>query len=174
MESTSCCVASASDSRLGKRRITSYNVCYTKLLRNIKKALKTDPCQHRKLLRRMSNGHSAAGFYGSKTRNARLTALRTGGNSCSRPLPREYSPRITSYNVCYTKLLRSGFRRGYLRAGARQKCERGRCDWQAGSFCVTSIWEPSAVDREGVHPANMARATRRAGLKSIFPSYNFV
>ena len=33
------------------------------------------------------------------------------------------------------------------------------------AFCVTNFWEHFSADREGVQAANMARATKRAGLK---------
>lgn len=36
-----------------------------------------------------------------------------------------------------------------------------------GAFCVTNFWEHFSADREGVQAANMARATKRAGLKHV-------
>lgn len=36
-----------------------------------------------------------------------------------------------------------------------------------GAFCVTNFWEHFSVEREGVQAANMARATRRAGLQHV-------
>jgi uncharacterized protein YbjT (DUF2867 family) len=36
-----------------------------------------------------------------------------------------------------------------------------------GAFCVTNFWEHFSAEREGVQAANMARASRRAGLAHV-------
>jgi uncharacterized protein YbjT (DUF2867 family) len=36
-----------------------------------------------------------------------------------------------------------------------------------GAFCVTNFWEHFSAEREGVQAANMARASRRAGLSHV-------
>ena len=36
-----------------------------------------------------------------------------------------------------------------------------------GAFCVTNFWEHFSVDREGKQAANMARATKKAGLQHV-------
>lgn len=36
-----------------------------------------------------------------------------------------------------------------------------------GAFCVTNFWEHFSAEREGVQAANMARASRRAGLQHV-------
>ena len=107
----------------GIRRITSYNVCYTKLLRlrslhegwdracgqgladhfhrmcGVRRRIETDRRQlNGKGLLEENNGHRAKQRYRKQTGD-----LRNG-------------IRITSYNVCYTKLLRPSRPDGYVRS----------------------------------------------------------
>ena len=67
-------------------RITSYNVCYTKLLRDHYRG-------------RLDEFHNVDGV---------LALTHKSGCGLDHPLDGIRSLRITSYNVCYTKLLRSG------------------------------------------------------------------
>ena len=68
------------DRRVPLRRITSYNVCYTKLLREVR-------------IRRMNQGI--------------FTHIDGRGDTDTADGDAQGRYRITSYNVCYTKLLRS-------------------------------------------------------------------
>ena len=68
-------------------RITSYNVCYTKLLRE---------------QTRLSD-HSGPHYDG---RSADGLPVQPGGEKQGRDIQAVRNHRITSYNVCYTKLLR--------------------------------------------------------------------
>ena len=65
-------------------RITSYNVCYTKLLRGWSKR------QFREVVAQLDRCGERAAQKGDRVAASSLTAV-----------------RITSYNVCYTKLLRA-------------------------------------------------------------------
>ena len=90
-------------------RITSYNVCYTKLLRAINKALSASVYLTSKII-------GAVKPLFNDITGGSLTP--TNLNVCSSwlkitvllveelSLPSPSSNRITSYNVCYTKLLR--------------------------------------------------------------------
>ena len=72
------------------RRITSYNVCYTKLLRETRIAI----VQRRGELDGFELPRNVALFLAEHFRNN------------VRELEGALKRRITSYNVCYTKLLR--------------------------------------------------------------------
>ena len=75
-----------------KNRITSYNVCYTKLLRPV------DPLRDAR-----DHPSLTAGF----SRHADGCTVGRGQRR-RRPAAANGPLRITSYNVCYTKLLRNG------------------------------------------------------------------
>ena len=81
-------------------RITSYNVCYTKLLRTM----------HAEYTHYV---HTALGHIALKNNDidAALEHLIESGKVISTPRLSSYGPRITSYNVCYTKLLRLFYRK---------------------------------------------------------------
>ena len=74
----------------GKSRITSYNVCYTKLLRDIDRLGGVDA----------RHDHIRA-----QDRGQLVSAERVGHRPSYEGLG--CKSRITSYNVCYTKLLRA-------------------------------------------------------------------
>ena len=80
-------------------RITSYNVCYTKLLRHFRRRFgypEEQPRRHPQWLKIPAPAGDAA---------AQVEKLVSGldlGTVCQSA----QCPRITSYNVCYTKLLR--------------------------------------------------------------------
>ena len=83
----------------GWARITSYNVCYTKLLR-VKRQF--TPLWGRGMTMIFQNPQSALNpFWRVGRLVGEAVRLREPG------LSREQVHRITSYNVCYTKLLRS-------------------------------------------------------------------
>ena len=88
-------------------RITSYNVCYTKLLR------RRSPKKPSKNSVRCSSPASIRSIPSMRgePEMVRTTSTRRASRRSMRT-PRRESPcwrsRITSYNVCYTKLLRAG------------------------------------------------------------------
>ena len=84
-------------------RITSYNVCYTKLLRDLRLVL---------------NRCFGLGF--SFRAGGRVMDLPHLSIDSGRSITLEF--RITSYNVCYTKLLRTLSKR--LNICKRSKCRR--------------------------------------------------
>ena len=78
-----------------RHRITSYNVCYTKLLRTASRVPRSDRSAGRRSSRRtISTPFNSSPWMAAETNS-------TG------PARRPRITRITSYNVCYTKLLRS-------------------------------------------------------------------
>ena len=80
-----------------RARITSYNVCYTKLLRVI---LWLSRSRLGKALRAVRDDAEAADMMG-----VNVTRVRPGAADARRTSSPARA-RITSYNVCYTKLLR--------------------------------------------------------------------
>ena len=79
-------------------RITSYNVCYTKLLRDeltLKTAQKQDIWLHT---------HNITGSHVIIITNGEIPTDKTIEEAC---VIAAFHSRITSYNVCYTKLLRA-------------------------------------------------------------------
>ena len=89
---------------LNELRITSYNVCYTKLLRiPHRSAVQSTPGIGRERSWQLVHG------YGPACRWPRLGNSRRTGQRLLRHADQTLSRcrnRITSYNVCYTKLLR--------------------------------------------------------------------
>ena len=95
------------------RRITSYNVCYTKLLRNAFRRLRKRgkgafPLRVARVegfkVPAVFGGHFGPGGYGCSFHKKKDTIIRMTEQLSSF--------RITSYNVCYTKLLRYLAERG--------------------------------------------------------------
>ena len=97
--------AGAQSQARDRARITSYNVCYTKLLRaGHQRGARLEP---------QITGHQM-GIVGRDIRRIRsdhVKALPGHGREPVAPhdaeIARAMARRITSYNVCYTKLLRS-------------------------------------------------------------------
>ena len=81
-------------------RITSYNVCYTKLLRSNNKAYGYSTYEIGSYIKK-SKTLKSINLYGNNLKNKDVMHL---GACVAQSESVEY--RITSYNVCYTKLLR--------------------------------------------------------------------
>ena len=142
-ECACCALASApsvhQSSRQPTPRITSYNVCYTKLLR-----------WHRHL--QWLHDLSLAG-------DVRQHAdVRESVHLCSTDVRGRCDLRITSYNVCYTKLLRISF----AQAIAGLLALRFSAD-QGQSACMLP-WETAQAVKARPSPA----------VDDVPQSYNFV
>ena len=96
------------DSQVVVDRITSYNVCYTKLLRMIAVLSHEGglniPAGHDRSIALRERTPMRDTFPSSFTGSTAAAALAALGN------PMRLLARITSYNVCYTKLLRARFK----------------------------------------------------------------
>ena len=94
-------------------RITSYNVCYTKLLRlGVADSKKLTPKKREQLASQIKK--HADGFFVLEISPSQIDELRKIMSMneimvvCFAKVLEQLKPRITSYNVCYTKLLRDG------------------------------------------------------------------
>ena len=105
---------------LGMTRITSYNVCYTKLLRtNTIRMLVASrdrgglrPVVRRRRITGLGKSLRETGAIGDREFRESVAVLRDFYQGQDRGFFIHLSPfRITSYNVCYTKLLRIPVRR---------------------------------------------------------------
>ena len=118
--------------RAPSARITSYNVCYTKLLRLLNHFLETMEKEYSRRLIFTPQALDSLMRYSwpgnvreMENLVERLSIMVEGEQIDVSDIPPQFfvgsKPRITSYNVCYTKLLRSPL---HLRPSARASSRR--------------------------------------------------